>query len=241
MSKTSRPRFAVLLAAGRGKRLRPYTDATPKPLLPFNGRPMLDHVLAAAANAGIRHVCLVTHHLSEQIEQFVGDGSKWGLTAVFCKQKELRGTAHALQTAVRAHPTPFQENASFLLAATDYILPNTYLSDLVHAHTHNGSAITVSLKKMSLEEVTGRSSVVFSADGGIDQIVEKPAPGQVPSEFVASLITILPAAITRYLSNMTPSPRGEYEVQTIMNQMMADGYQAQGIVQKTPQEWEPQF
>jgi bifunctional UDP-N-acetylglucosamine pyrophosphorylase/glucosamine-1-phosphate N-acetyltransferase len=239
MNSNNQPRFAVLLAAGRGKRLRPYTDTTPKPLLSMNGRPTLDHVLEAVANAGIQHVCLVTHHLSEQIEQYVGDGSQWGMTAVFCQQTELRGTAHALQMAVHSHPAPFQDAPSFLLVATDYILPGNYLTDLVHAHTQNESDITISLKKMTLEEVTGRSSVAFSAAGGIDQIVEKPAPGQAPSEYVASLIAILPATITRYLTNMTPSPRGEYEVQTIINRLIADGYQAQGIVQATPPEWEP--
>jgi len=238
MNNDNQPRFAVLLAAGRGKRLRPYTDTTPKPLLSMNGRPTLDHILEAVANAGIQHVCLVTHHLSEQIEHYVGDGSKWGMTAVFCQQAELKGTAHALQMAVHAHPALFQENRPFLLAATDYILPETYLADLVHAHTQNRSDITISLKKMTMAEVTGRSSVAFAADGSIQQIVEKPAPGQAPSEFVASLITILPPATTRYLKKMTPSPRGEYEVQAIINHLVKDGYQAQGIVQDTPQEWE---
>lgn len=239
MNSNNQPRFAVLLAAGRGKRLQPYTDATPKPLLSMNGRPTLDHVLEAVANAGIQHVCLVTHHLANQIEQYVGDGSKWGMTAVFCNQAELRGTAHALQMAANSHPASFQDTPSFLLAATDYILPGNYLTDLVHAHTQNGSDITISLKKMTLDEVTGRSSVAFSAAGGIDRIVEKPAPGQAPSEYVASLITILPTRIKCYLDDMTPSPRGEYEVQTIINRLIADGYQAQGIVQSTPPEWEP--
>ena len=73
------PKVAVLLAAGRGKRLRPHTDHTPKPLLPINGRPTLDFVLEAVIKAGIERVCLVTHHLEEQIHDYIGDGSRWGL------------------------------------------------------------------------------------------------------------------------------------------------------------------
>src|SRR5215216_2646780 len=56
-------RSAILLAAGRGKRQRPYTDLTPKPLLAINGRATLDYVLMAVSKAGIERVCIVTHHL----------------------------------------------------------------------------------------------------------------------------------------------------------------------------------
>ena len=70
---------AVLLAAGRGKRQRPYTDVTPKPLLEVHGRATLDYVLCAVAKAGVERVCIVTNHLEEKIIEYVGDGSKWNL------------------------------------------------------------------------------------------------------------------------------------------------------------------
>ncbi len=239
MNEDNRPALAVLLAAGRGKRLRPYTDHTPKPLLPVDGRPLLDHTLKAVSAAGIRRVCLVTHHLAEQIEQFVGDGSKWGLLPVFCRQAELLGTAHALNEVVAAYPQYFQNDDSFLLTATDYIWPENYLHDLVAAHTRNGADISVSLKRMPGADLSKRSSVAFTPQGDIAQIVEKPGPGQAPSEFVASLTTILPATAGAYLADMQPSLRGEYELQTIINQMIDDGYCAQGLEQPAPGEWQP--
>ena len=58
---------AVLLAAGRGKRQRPFTDNTPKSLLQANGRATLDYVLTAVLRAGIKRVCIVTNHLEEKI------------------------------------------------------------------------------------------------------------------------------------------------------------------------------
>ena len=82
---------AILLAAGRGKRQRPYTDVTPKPLLEVNGHPTLDFVLRAVAKAGAERVCIVTNHLEEKIFAYVGDGSKWNLSASFAHQSELRG------------------------------------------------------------------------------------------------------------------------------------------------------
>jgi bifunctional UDP-N-acetylglucosamine pyrophosphorylase/glucosamine-1-phosphate N-acetyltransferase len=239
MNGNNRPALAVLLAAGRGKRLRPYTDNTPKPLLPVDGRPLLDRTLEAVSAAGITQICLVTHHLAEQIEQFVGDGNNWGLTALFCRQSQLLGTAHALNEVVHTYPNWFPNGVSFLLTATDYIWPKNYLLDLVAAHTRNGADISVSLKRMPGADLSKRSSVAFTPQGGIAQIVEKPGPGQAPSEFVASLTTILPAAASAYLANMQPSPRGEYELQTIINQMIDDGYRAQGLEQSAPGEWQP--
>jgi NDP-sugar pyrophosphorylase family protein len=239
MSSNNRPAQAVLLAAGRGKRLRPYTDHTPKPLLPVDGRPLLDHTLEAVAKAGIKRVCLVTHHLAEQIEDFVGDGSRWDLVPVFCRQSQMLGTAHALNVVVTAYPHYFQNGDYFLLTATDYIWPENYLHDLVTSHSQEDADISVSLKHMPGVDLSKRSSVAFTPQGGIAQIVEKPAPGQAPSEYVASLTTILPAAASKYLANMQPSPRGEYELQTIINQMIVDGYQAQGLDQPPPGEWQP--
>jgi len=196
-------------------------------------------VLTAVAKAKIQQVCLVTNHLAKQIEQYVGDGSRWDLSAVFCHQTQLLGTAHALNTAVKSYPGLFQDKTSFLLTATDYILPEMFLADLVQAYTQNGSDITVSLKVMPQACLSDRSSVTFAADGGITQIVEKPAAGQAPSEFVASLMIIFPAAVSRYLNDMIPSQRGEYELQSVINQMIVNGFRAQGIVQTAPEEWEP--
>lgn len=239
MERNGKPALAVLLAAGRGKRLRPYTDERPKPLLPVDGRPILAYTLEAVAEAGLTHVCLVTHHLAEQVEDFVGDGSRWGLTAVSCRQPRMLGTAHALQSVVQAYPSWFQDGDSFLLSATDYIWPANYLRDLVEAHCQAGVDISVSLKRMPGVDLSKRSSVAFTPEGGIAQIVEKPPSGQAPSDYVASLTMILPARAASYLASMRPSPRGEYELQTIVNEMIDDGYQAQGLDQPPPTEWQP--
>ncbi len=235
------PTTAVLLAAGRGKRLRPYTDHTPKPLLPVDSRPTLDYVLQAAAQAGIETVCLVTHHLAEQIEQYVGDGTAWGLTAVYCRQPEMLGTAHALQTAVSAYPHLFERERPFLLTATDYILPPTYLANLATAHQQNGTDITISLKELPLAEIIRSSSVQFEGNGHghIARIIEKPAPDKIDHPFCASLTFILPGVTLEYLDGVRPSPRGEFEIQDAINQMITAGLTAGGLVQPTPREWTP--
>lgn len=234
---SQKPATAVLLAAGRGKRLRPYTDQIPKPLLPVDDRPTLEYVLTAASRAGIENVCLVTHHLSEQIEAFVGDGSAWNLTAVTCLQPEMAGTAHALQTVVSAYPALFPTEQPFILTATDYILPPDYLANLVAAHQGSDTDMTISLKKLRPQEILASSSVRFKPNGTIGKIIEKPAADEINSPFSASLTFILPGAIVEYFPHMKPSSRGEYEIQSIINQLLQDGYTARGLEQETPSEW----
>ena len=234
-----RPLTAVLLAAGRGKRLRPITDHTPKPLLPVEGRPTLDYVLTAASRAGIQQVCLVTHHLSEQIEAFAGDGSAWNLAVVACRQDPLAGTADALQTAVTAHPALFSGEQPFILTATDYILSGDYLANLTAAHVTGGSDMTISLKELPPDKIVASSSARFLADGKIERIIEKPRPEEINSPYSASLTFVLPGATLDYLTTMSPSPRGEYEIQSVINQMLQDGYTACGLVQDAPREWDP--
>ncbi len=72
-------RHALILAAGRGERMRPLTDATPKPLLKVGGKRLIEYHLAALARAGVREVVINTSHLAEQFPAALGDGARWGL------------------------------------------------------------------------------------------------------------------------------------------------------------------
>jgi MurNAc alpha-1-phosphate uridylyltransferase len=70
---------AMILAAGRGERLRPLTDALPKPLIEVRGKPLIAHHLEGLAAAGFRHVVINLSHLGEMIRDTLGDGTSWGL------------------------------------------------------------------------------------------------------------------------------------------------------------------
>jgi MurNAc alpha-1-phosphate uridylyltransferase len=74
---------AMILAAGRGERLRPLTDTTPKPLLPVGGRPLIDYHLENLANAGFREVVINLAHQGEKIRETLGSGSAWGLNITY--------------------------------------------------------------------------------------------------------------------------------------------------------------
>lgn len=224
---------AILLAAGRGKRQRPYTDVTPKPLLEVNGRATLDYVLCAVAKAGIRRVCIVTNHLEEKIFDYVEDGSKWNLAATFAHQTELRGNGDALQSV----PTDWIPDEPVMVVATDYILEEKALLQLVEAHRKRSADITMSLKECPVEELTARSSVDVDSDWRIKRIVEKPKPEEIMSPYAASILFVFPPQIWDYIAKLESSPRGEIEMQSAVQQMIEDGYKAYGLLQPTPDEW----
>jgi len=226
-------RSAVLLAAGRGKRQQPFTDSTPKPLLPIRGRATLDYILSAARHAGIERVCIVTHHLEEQIHEFVGDGSKWNLDVTFAHQNDLRGSGDALM----AVPREWIRDESVMVLATDYVLEQGALRELVEAHEKHGAKITMSLKECPLEELVFRSSVDVDSEWRVNRIIEKPSREEVISPYAASVMFVLPFEIWEYLPKITPSPRGEIELQSAVNMMIEDGYDAFGLLQLPPEEW----
>ncbi|MCL2523309.1 MAG: nucleotidyltransferase family protein [Betaproteobacteria bacterium] len=106
---------AMILAAGRGERMRPLTDHTPKPLLPAGGKPLIVWHLKKLAAAGFRDVVINHAHLGARIEQALGDGSKWGLTIRYSPEPP-----GALETAGGiAKALPLLGDAPFLVVNGD--------------------------------------------------------------------------------------------------------------------------
>ena len=229
------PTRAIILAAGRGKRLAPFTNLVPKPLLKVNGQPMLASILEALHAAAVSNVCLVTHYLAEQIVAFAGDGHRWNLHIEYRRQSSLLGTADALRTA-----SSFMSEPTLVLAA-DYVLPRNYLRALKDGYQGSQSDVYASLKKMTPEEMERRNGLRFDNRGRVIEIVEKPAPGAIQGNVGASLIYVLPPELATYLAQIEPSRRGEYEITDALNAMLADGYVMDGVFQEAPGEWQAPF
>ena len=234
-----KPTSAVLLAAGRGKRLRPFTNKTPKPLLPVHGSNSLDLTLRAVQLAGIGKVCLVTHHLEAQIRSHVDNGPAWGMEVSFCHQEELRGSGDGLLSVLTRLPDWIDRSTPVLVTATDYLLPKKTLMNLVAAHETQDCDITVSLKECPPEELSARSSVELDVNWRVHRVVEKPTPGEAPSQYTAALIYILPPAIWDMLPKLKPSSRGELELPDAVNLLLEIGMTAYGLLQPTAPEWSP--
>ncbi len=91
---------AMILAAGRGERMRPLTDTCPKPMLPVGGQPLIGWHLQRLARAGLRDVVINHAHLGQVIEQGLGDGSAWGLSIRYSPEASALETAGGIAQAL---------------------------------------------------------------------------------------------------------------------------------------------
>jgi UTP--glucose-1-phosphate uridylyltransferase len=176
----------------------------------------------------------VTNHLEEKIFEYVGDGSKWNLSASFAHQTELRGNGDALLSV----PKEWIQNEPVMVVATDYILEENSLLELVQAKEKSQAEIVMSLKECPIEELTIRSSVDADSEWRVKRIIEKPKPEEIMSPYAASILFILPPQIWDYLPNIRPSERGEIEMQAAIDRMIQDGFKAVGVLQSAPKEWD---
>lgn len=126
---------AVILAGGKGTRLRPYTTTLPKPLVPVGDRPILEIVLAQLRAAGVRKVTMAVNHLADLIMAFFGDGRKFGLEIAYSMEDQPLGTVGPLRL-LRGLPERFLVMNGDVLTDLDY-------AALYRAHGDSGAPLTI--------------------------------------------------------------------------------------------------
>ena len=157
---------AVILAGGKGVRLRPYTTALPKPLMPIgDSHSILQIVLDQLASRGFTSVTLAINHLGPLIRAFVGDGRRWGLTIDYVEEERPLSTVGPLFGLKNQLPDEF-------LVMNGDILTNLDYADLLRAHTVSGAGLTMAIS----ERVHRIDFGVLDVDAGrIVGFREKPA------------------------------------------------------------------
>ena len=156
---------AVILAGGKGTRLKPYTTVFPKPLMPINDKPILEIVIKQLKSQGFDEIILAVGHLSELIKAFFGDGSKFDIKIKYSKEDTPLGTVGGLGLIKD------DLNETFLIMNGD-VLTTLNFSDLVNYHKRNGAIATVALNKRIVHIDFG----VVKLDNGnsIVDYIEKP-------------------------------------------------------------------
>jgi NDP-sugar pyrophosphorylase family protein len=156
---------AVILAGGKGTRLRPYTVAIPKPLVPVSGdTPILSVLLKQLKKNGFNHVTLAVSHMAEIIMAYAGDGSKWGLKIDYSIEKEQLHTIGAL-TIIKDLPEHF-------LVVNGDTLTDLHYGEFLKEHTRRGNDISVAAKKREVKIDFGVLS--FDKNQLLTDFTEKP-------------------------------------------------------------------
>jgi dTDP-glucose pyrophosphorylase len=134
-----RDNLMVIMAGGKGVRLRPHTENYPKPLLPVAGKPMLEHILERSKLAGFSRFIISVHYLGHMIEEYFGDGSQWGVQIGYLREDQPLGTAGALGLL---QPTPA---APFVVTNGDVLTDINY-GELLDFHVRHEAAATMAVR-----------------------------------------------------------------------------------------------
>jgi len=133
-----RPNRAVIMAGGKGTRLRPYTESTPKPMVRVAGRPMIERLVLHLVGHGIRDIYIAVNYLSDVVENHFGDGSSFGCSIIYLKEESPLGSGGALSLLPPGIEDPLLVMNGDLVTQTDF-------GGFLDFHTNGRFAATMGL------------------------------------------------------------------------------------------------
>ncbi len=184
-----RPNRVVIMAGGKGKRLMPITSDMPKPMVAVGGKPILEWILLRFTHYGFRNFTFAINYLGHMIEDYFGDGSRFGCHIEYVKEKEFLGTAGALSLL------PAQEKNPLIVMNGD-ILSSIDFAGLVDFHDADNASATVCARSHRMEVPFG---VIELQNGYLNSIVEKP----VYDNLISAGIYVLSPDALKYIAPNT--------------------------------------
>jgi len=162
---------AIILSAGKGERLRPLTNAIPKPMLPIAGKPILEYLILLCKKHGITEIVINTSFLPEQIKKYFGDGSKFGVKINYSFESELLGTSGALNN----FRDFFQGDEPFFVLYGDNIT-DVDLTAMLKYHKEKQAFGTMFLyhETMILDPKATPGKTIINDNNQVIEIIEKP-------------------------------------------------------------------
>lgn len=211
---------AVLLAAGRGTRMRDLTADIPKPMIAVRGKPVLQHIVEGLRGAGVGHFLIVVGYRADVVRDHFGDGSRYQIDIEYATQVVQDGTGRVVDLA-----RDFVGNSAFILGYGDILVdPRNYkqlvdLADRVEA--------IISVKRD--EDVSKGGAVFLNARMELVDLREKPTPGQPTSPWYNAGLYAFRPSILEFTAKLQPSPRGEYELTDAIRDLAQSGKKVQAL------------
>ena len=216
---------ALVLAGGRGTRLRPLTHTAAKQLVPVANRPILFYVLDNLGDAGIKEVgVIVSPETHKPIEQAAGDGSRWGFKIEYLLQREPLGLAHAVQVA-----RPFLGESPFVMYLGDNLI-GSGIREFCKTFEKSQADALILLKQV--EDPSSFGVVEIDSQGRVLSLVEKPK--QPRSDLALVGIYFFSPAVHRAVEEIQPSWRGELEITDAIQRLLDS---ARHVVSHVLKEW----
>jgi len=158
------PNCAVIVAGGKGTRLRPLTNGLPKPMLPIGDKPLLERTLVHLISHGIRRVYISIGYLGKMIEDYFGDGQKWGVEISYLREDAPLGTAGCLSLIEKLPKEP-------VLVMNGDLLTRLHIGRFLDYHERSEHVGTIGVHKYEVQVPFG---VIESENQSVQNIVEKP-------------------------------------------------------------------
>ena len=206
----------LVLAAGEGSRLRPFTFSRPKHLIPLLGKPMIRYAIDDLVSAGVRDIGVVVGYFGDLIKEALGDGSSFDARLAYIVQGKRLGIAHAIHLAIER---------GFIDKPFVVYLGDNILSHDIEKHlkrfVESDSDVYILLSRV---KDPSRFGVAVVRDGRVVRLVEK------PKEFVSDLAVVGvyffrdPDLVEKAFKTLKPSWRGEYEVTELIQWFIDNGY-----------------
>jgi NDP-sugar pyrophosphorylase family protein len=158
--------YALVLAGGKGERLRPFTEDRPKPMVPLAGKPILEYHLAWLRDSGVTHALLLCGYRADVIQDYFGDGERLGMGIDYSLEEQPLGRGGAFKLAFGRLP----ETEEMVVGTNGDVVCNQPLAPIVRAHRASGAVATVMLTRF----VSQYGIVRVARDGRILRFDEKP-------------------------------------------------------------------
>lgn len=210
---------AVVLAAGRGKRMRELTNDIPKPMVQVHGKPVMEYIIEGLRDAGIEKMLLIVGYRKEIVIDYFGNGSDFGVPIDYVEQVTQDGTGRVVELA-----RSFCGSNSFILSYGDVLVdPSCY----VPLAQPMDEEIRVTVRRM--EDVTQGGAVYLNDAFEVVDLREKQLPGEVNTPWYNAGVYTFKSSIFPYIARLEKSPRGEYELTDAIRAAARDGRKVKAI------------
>ena len=202
----------VILAGGKGTRLKPYTMVFPKPLMPIDDKPILEIIIRQLKSQGLKDIIITVGYLGELIMNFFGDGSKFGVNIEYSKEDQPWGTAGGLGL--------IKDNLvdTFLMINGDTLTTLNY-TELIDYHNKSGSIATIALKRR--ETYVDFGVVELDNKNTIRDYIEKPTV----SHLVSMGVYIFKPGVLGYIK-----PNEQMDFPELVKTLISNGEDVKGFV-----------
>lgn len=212
----------VILAAGKGTRMKDLTKDKPKPMVETGKSSILEHVFEQVKRAGVKDLFVVTGYYANIIEDHFEDGKEFGLNITYKRQERQDGTGHATILAEE-----FVNGDTFLLTYGDIMSSIENYPRMIAEFNNNPCDGLLALNWV--EDPYRGAAIYLDETNRIEKIVEKPLQGTSTTHWNNAGIYIFDPVIFEYLKKIKLSPRGEYELPDAINMMMNDKRDVKGF------------